>query len=440
MKNLIIIILVLALSCSKLISQSTFSLKEAIAYAMENNPDVANAKLAIEDAEAQVTGYLSIGLPKVSADLEYIYYPQVPQVPLPDAFAIAFGLPEDESNEVSFLSRNNFTAGIRANSLLFDGSYFTGLRAARLFKEMTQLQLYSAERVVANNVMDAYLPSLLIHESEKILDKNIENLAKVLFETKEIYKAGFAEQLDVDRLELSLANLKTEKDALTQQKEVAINGLKFLLNFPMEEELILEDNIESLLSDANNNVEGEINYYSRPEYKVAETGLALSELNVERFERGAWPKLEAFGAYQYQYQGDDFNQGFWAPTFLLGAKLSVPIFDGFERRANIDQAAIALKQNENNKKTLESLITLEVTNARKMYLIAIDKLESQNKNLALAQKIYDTTLIKYKEGVGSSLEVTQSEQSLYTTQQNRIQAMFDVLTTKVALDQAMGQK
>ena len=440
MKNLIIIILVLALSCSKLISQSTFSLKEAIAYAMENNPDVANAKLAIEDAEAQVTGYLSIGLPKVSADLEYIYYPQVPQVPLPDAFAIAFGLPEDESNEVSFLSRNNFTAGIRANSLLFDGSYFTGLRAARLFKEMTQLQLYSAERVVANNIMDAYLPSLLIHESEKILDKNIENLAKVLFETKEIYKAGFAEQLDVDRLELSLANLKTEKDALTQQKEVAINGLKFLLNFPMEEELILEDNIESLLSDANNNVEGEINYYSRPEYKVAETGLALSELNVERFERGAWPKLEAFGAYQYQYQGDDFNQGFWAPTFLLGAKLSVPIFDGFERRANIDQAAIALKQNENNKKTLESLITLEVTNARKMYLIAIDKLESQNKNLALAQKIYDTTLIKYKEGVGSSLEVTQSEQSLYTTQQNRIQAMFDVLTTKVALDQAMGQK
>ncbi len=439
MKNITIIIFVSLVFIELGFAQSKMSLDQAIDYAMLNNPEIVNAKLALNDADAQIEERKSIGLPKVNGTLEFNHYPQVPKQALPEAFALAFGLPADESNEVSFLLKNNFTAGVSASSLLFDGTYLTGLKAARLLKNYTQMQLHAKEKEVQNNVMDAYLPSLLIVETDKTLAKNIANLEKVLFETREIYKAGFAEQLDVDRLELSLANLVTEKEALEQQKEVAINTLKFVLAYPINEPLELEDNIESLLVESDKKkLTEEINFKNRPEFKVAEIGLELGELNIEQYERGYWPNLAAFGAYQYQYQGDNFSDGFWAPTFLLGARVNVPIFDGFQKRAQKDRATIELKQNINRKMMLVDLINLEVSNARKMYLLAKDKLASQDKNLALAERIYKTTQIKYKEGVGSSLEVSQSEQSLYQTQQNRIQAMFDLLRAKVALDQALG--
>ena len=144
----------------------------------------------------------------------------------------------------------------------------------------------------------------------------------------------------------------------------------------------------------------------------------MGELNIEQFERGFWPSVAAFGSYQYQYQGETFSDGFWAPTFVLGGRVSIPIFDGFSNRSKKERATIELKQNQNNTAMLSSLITLEIENARKGYLLAKDRLASQEKNLTLAEKIYETTKIKYKEGVGSSLEVTQSEQSfclLYTS-------------------------
>jgi outer membrane protein TolC len=420
-------------------AQQTFTLDEAVAHAMDNNLEITNARLAIEDAEQQIVERRSIGLPQVNGSLEYNYYPQVPVNALPAEFAAAFGLPPGEPVEVAFLLRNNFTAGLTANSLLFDGTYFTGLKAARLLRDYTQMELNATEEKVRNSVMDAYLPSLLITESMKTLDKNIKNLEQVLFETREIYKAGFAEQLDVDRLVLSLANLKTERSNLEQQKKITLDALKFTMNFPLDKDIAINDDINSLLSEASaEELTGEINYLNRSEFKVAEVGLKLGELNIEQFERGFWPSVAAFAGYNYQYQGNNFNDGFWAPTFVLGAQVNVPIFDGFSTRAKKERAKIDLMKNQNSKNMLSNVIRLEVENARNGYLLAKDRLSSQEENLKLAERIYNTTKIKYKEGVGSSLEVSQAEQSLYQTQQNKIQAQFDLLKAKVALEQALG--
>jgi len=436
---LYLIIAFTLLTVKVLTAQSTFSLEQAIDYALENNIEIKNAQLALDDADAQISERLSIGLPKVNGSVEFNHYPQVPKQALPDEFAQAFMLPPGEGQEVSFLLKNNFTAGVNASSLIFDGTYLTGVKAARLLKEYTEMQLKTQEQKTHNSVVDAYLPSLLIKESIKTLEKNITNLEVTLFETQEIYKAGFAEQLDVDRLELSLANLTTDLENLYEQNTIAINALKFTLNYPMDKELTLEDNIESLLVEANNDqLTEQIQYLNRAEFRVAEIGLKLGELNIEQYERGYWPSLAAFASYQYQYQGDNFTDGFWAPTFVIGANINVPIFDGFEKRAKKERAQIELTQNINSKMLLANLIKLEVENARKAYLQARKRLTSQEKNLALAERIYETTKIKYKEGVGSSLEVSQSEQALYQTQQNKIQAMFDLLNAKVALEQALG--
>ena len=445
MKEATIILMIIFLGLNISYAQRSYSLEEAIAFGIENNTQVKNAKLSIQDADAQITERKAIGLPRVNGSLKYDYYPQVPVQALPNEFTFAFrdsmgNLPPGFSEEVSFLLRNNFTAGINANALLFDGSYLSALEAARLFKQFVQADLKAKEKTAKDAVVDAYLPSLLITESLKTLDKNIKNLEKIRFETDEIFKAGFAEQLDVERLDLSLANLISEKEQLERQKTIVLNALKFAMNYPINSDIELTDDLNTLLAEATDEeLSAVVNHSIRPEYQVAEMGIKLNEINVTVNERGRWPSLAAYGAYQYQYQGDNFSDGFWAPTFLLGAQLNIPIYNGNENKAKVERAKIGLETAKNEQRMLASLIELQVQNARKVYLSAKANVESKEKNLALAEKIYNTTKIKYKEGVGSSIEVTQAEQALYQTQQNHIQALYDLLVAKMELEKVLGQ-
>jgi len=297
--------------------------------------------------------------------------------------------------------------------------------------------------MVRERVRDAYLPALIIQENLTILDKNITNVAALLKETKATYEAGFVEQLDVDRLELSLANLNTDRESLERQLKLAYDGLKFAIGYPIQDELAVSDNLNTLLKEASaEELQGNINYYSRPEYKQAELGVKLQELNIKYNKMGYLPSLSAEAAYQYGYQGNElFNDpnGFWVPTSFATLRLNVPIFDGFYTKALVQRARIEEEKARNQKQELERTITFEVENARKNYLNAYSRLKSQRKNLALAERIYRTTQIKYKEGVGSSIELSQAEQSLYQSQQNEIQAKYDLLTAKTALDKALGE-
>ena len=445
------LIVVLALVCSIAEAQETtvMSLQDAIAYGMEHDASIKNSKLNITDANEQIIESRAIGLPQINGSVNYQYYLKVPTSVLPSQFEeiIKAGnngqLPDGYSPQAQFALRNNFNFGAELNSLIFDGSYLVGLRAAKLYRQYVEEELRTAQRTVYNKVVEAYLPVLIVEENTTILQKNISNLEKLLAETQETYKAGFVEQLDVDRLDLSLANLKVEMENLARQKEIVLNLLKFTIGYPIDEPLAVNDNIQTLLVEASEeDLAGTINYYQRPEYKVAEMGVQLNEMNVDLYRAGYLPSLSGFANYQYGYQGNKlFNDenGFWVPTSLVGLKLNIPIFDGFNKRAKIQRARVGLAIAQNQKTELERAISLEVGNARTNYLNAKQRVASQEKNLQLAERIYDTTQIKYREGVGSSLEITQAEQSLYTSQQNYTQALFELLVAKADLYKALGK-
>lgn len=451
MRNIALSLLLSTLFSFGIMAQetATFTLEQAIKYAQEHHLSIQNAKYNIEDAEGQITERRAFGIPQVNGEVSYDYYFKVPTSVLPAQFEdiIRAGnggeLPPDYSPRAQFLFRNNFNLGLSFNAMVFDGSYFAGLRAARVFKDYVGQELISKEREVANQVVEAYLPALLIAENILILDKNIANLEKMLMEARETYKAGFIEQLDVDRLDLSLANLKVEKENLFRQKELALNLLKFSMGYPMNETLDVADQLDDLLEEASNEVlAGAIDYYNRPEYKVAEYGIRLNELNIDLYKSGYWPSIRALGSYQYGYQGNQLfsgDDGFWVPTALAGLRLNIPIFDGFEKKAKVERAKIGLAIAQNQKQELERVISLEVANARTAYVNAREQVQSQERNLQLAEKIYQTTQIKYREGVGSSLELTQAEQALYQTQQNKTQALYQLLLAKKRLDIALGK-
>ena len=425
------------------------SLQRAIDYAMDNNNDIQIARLNIKDAEQQIYETRATGLPQITGEVSFNRFLKIPTSVLPSAFEelIKIGnggdLPPDFSNQISFALKNSFQVGINLKTMLFDGSFFTGLKAARLFRTLVQKQLAAKEMKVKNQVIETYLPALIINENLTILDKNIGNLEKLLYETKALYKEGFVEQLDVDRLTLSLANLGVEKENLARQKEVSINYLKLTMNYPKNVELVITDDIAQLLSPVSaDDIEGAVNYYNRLDYKAIETSLQLNDLNIDYTRNIYLPSLNLNASYNQAYQGDKiFNDpnSFWAPTAIVGLSLNVPIFDGFGKKAKIQRAKLAYEIARTQQTQLSDLIYVEISNARIQYKSASKRLESQKKNLALAEKIHVTTQIKYKEGVGSSLEITQSEQSLFDSQRNYTQAMFDLLQAKVALDKALGK-
>ena len=178
---------------------------------------------------------------------------------------------------------------------------------------------------------------------------------------------------------------------------------------------------------------------NRPEVGLIDLGYELNELNLKNFKSQYLPSLRANAAYIYQYQGDDFTGGFWAPQAYVGLNLNVPIFDGLDKKAKIQRTMLDMQEVVNQKTELLQGIELEVKTARTSYVSAKENYLNQQKNLALAERIYNTTQIKYKEGVGSSLEVTQAEQEMYTSQSNFLQSLYELVSAKKQLEIALGK-
>ena len=450
MKQTILIfgLLVVGLSMQAQETES-FTLKEAIAYSQTKSNVVRTADLDIMRAKAEVQEYTSVGIPKLSAQVEYNYFIHLPTQLIPnDAFAfeipgISLPPPEPGYSETQFGTRNNLTFSLNLNTLVVDGSYFVGLKASKGLLEMTKRQAELSKYDIKHTVVKAYLTVLIAEENKKVIENNIKNLGAMKTETQAFFDNGLVEQLDVERLELSISNLEIELSALSRQVELAYNVLKFQMNYPLDQTIELSDALSDLLVlPESEDLDGDINTGQRLETDILKQTIHLNELNTKRFNLGYMPTLQAFAVHQQVLQRDDLfdgnSPGFF-PTTIVGLQLNVPIFDGLDKAAKIKKSRIDVEKFKLQLQDLERGIELEVKNTRAAYKNAQIRLENQDKNVALAQKILNTTRIKYKEGVGSSLEMTQAEQELYRTQANRMNALYELVVAKADLDKALGK-
>ncbi len=414
-----------------------YSLEDAVNYAALNSNTIRNARVDILDAEQNVREQLSTGLPQFNASLDFLHYLKVPVLPLPEAFAM--GDPNAPTS-IAFQLKNSFTGGVSMSAMLFDGSFFVGLRAARASSSYFNLQLEDAQRRLRSQVTQSYFPVLLLSTNVQILDNNIANLQRLLDETRAQYEAGFVEQLDVDRLNLSLRNLQSNRANVEQQQENALRALKFTLNYPEEQELQVADDLDQLQLEVEEAaLTADIPYQQRSELRLLDETLVLQDLNIELQRAAYLPKLTASAAAQYQYQGNNLSDGFWAPTVLVGLSAFVPIYDFGGRSSRLQRARLAKEKVVNQRDDVVRSIALEVLNARGTFRTASDRLQVNRENLDLAQRIYDVTQIKYTEGVGSSIETVQAEQQLYESQANYLSALYDALVAKEELYLALGR-
>lgn len=416
--------------------QTPLRMADCIQYAYDHHPNMRLAQLQIADADWQIKENKAIGYPQLSASIGYQYFLQRPGIP-----ASALGFPGAGDEKVAFNAYHSLTPAISWNQLLFSNSYLIGLKAARYYRDLVQGQVAVTRQNLRNGVIDTYLPALLISENLRILEKNIGNLEKLLAETKATTQAGFAEQLDVDRLELALSNLRTERENIARQQEVVVNALKFSMGMPVKDTLTLSDDLAKLLGEyAGADLSTELNFNNRPEYVQLLKGRDLNAIQVDLASKPWMPTVAAFLQYQPGFQGGFGNDTKWyfIPAAVVGVSLNIPIWDGGAAKAKRERAIIGVQTVDAQKQILENALTLDIENARKQYRNADERVKSQQKNLDLAQRIYNTTQTKYKAGVGSSFELVSAEQQLYSAQQSMMQAQYDLLAARVAIKKALG--
>ena len=417
---------------------NSFTVQQAVDYAKQNSVQVKNALLDYQVQKQTNREITSVAYPQISASGNFNDYLVIPTSLLPAEIA---GGPAGTYFPVRFGTKYNASGGFDVSQLLFDGQVFVGLIARGVALKFYEKQTEITEEMINVNVQKIYYQLVVGKQQMTSIDANIGRFEKLLKDTKEIYKQGFAERLDVDKVSVQLNNLQTEKIKIQSQLDAGNAGLKFLMNMPQKELLLLTDSItedkikENILAD-------NYKYEDRKEYQFLTIAKQLNEFNVRRYKLSYLPVLSAFGNYSKNAQRqrfDFFKGGQWFTTSLIGLKLSVPIFDGFAKSSRVQKAKIEVQRTNNNIEQLKSSIDNDVAQARLKITAAVVTMDNQKKNIELAEKVYNTTKIKYEQGLGNNQEIYNAQTELKIAQNNYYSALYDAIIAKIDYQKATGK-
>ncbi len=417
---------------------NSFSLQQTLDYAKRNNTQVKNALLNLQIQHQVNRGITAAALPNLGGNIAATEYFDVPTQVIPGD---AFGGPAGSLAAVQFGLKYNSTASLQLKQLLFDGQVFVGLQARRTSIEFQTKNVEVTTEAIKANVHKVYYQLVVSKTQVQLIDANIARLEKLLSDTKAMFKSGFAEKLDVDKINVQITNLQTQKLSILNNIEMGYLGLKTLIGMPAKETLQLTDSIsEADIKEVNTVANHQ--YADRKEYQYAMLGKKLNEYNIKRYQLAYLPTLAIEGTYAKQAYRTDFSffkKGDWYPASYVSLNLSIPIFDGFAKDAKVKQARLELQQTSNNIDNLQKNIDNEVQQATLNYKTAIATIDFQRKNMELAESVYSQTKKKFEVGTGSNTEISAAQTDLITAQTNYINALYSAIIAKVDYAKAIGK-
>jgi outer membrane protein TolC len=418
------------------------SLEEARRYALEHNLELRNAKADANIAARQVWEITASGLPQIDGSVGYQYFTDIPTNLVPAEF---FGGQPGEFAEIQFGTEQNLTAPLSVNQLIFDGSYIVGLQAARIFRELSQRTYQKSEIEINSMVTETYYLNLATVQNLEIMQENLENLEKTLFETQKMFDAGFTDAINVDQLKLTVANLRNRIASMERQKDLSLNLLKFQIGLDVEHPLELTDNLENLFGNISLEILSvyEFNPENHIDFRIMQSQEKMQLMTMRREWSFYLPNISAFYTRQENAFRNEFNffesGNSWYPTSIIGLNINIPIFSSGLRASRVKQARLELEKAQNNTLQVKQNLILQKQEAYSGMQTALEQYNSEKDNLELAEKILQRTQIMYREGMATSLELTQASDQFLSTQAGYINAMFELLNAKNKLEKALGR-
>lgn len=418
------------------------SLEESLRYALENNVDAKNAQLETLIAKATIVERRSEGLPQINGTVDMTYNAAIPVVFVPNEGPFADPSVELDVLPLRFGVPISSSVAVQATQMIFDGSYFVGLQAAKTYKMLTEYDRLKTETDVKETVKKAYYSVLVNDQRRELVEANLKRLDLLLEETNALYEAGFAEKLDVSRVKVQRNNLKTELDRVIAATAISVELFKLQIGLPGNQEIFLTESLEELQSRIDLNELINFDGQRRVEIDQISTNLDLVKLDLKNNQVQYIPRISAFATYQRnaaaERLGDIMQSQRWFTGAFIGGSLSIPIFDGLAKSARIQTNRVQIRQLENQSQFLENNIEVEKFQAKANLLNSISALEVQTENMDLALEVFEMTKIKYQEGVGSNLEVVEADSALKEAETNYFSALYDALIAKVELEKALG--
>ena len=444
MKNYLLLALFLGLSGTPVAAQQvvTLSLSEAVNYALENNLATKNARLELLISKATIKETFARGLPQINGAYNLDYNPKIPVVFLPNQ--PPFGDPSNPSDVIPARFGVSYSSGlgVTVSQMIFDGSFFVGLRASTTLLELTNKDLKKAEIDVVENVKKAYFGVLVNQQRIRLAGANLSRIDTLLKETTALNEAGFVEKIDVSRVQVQRNNTFTQVQRSQTALEISKQILKLQMGIPIEYEVELVETLQDLSTkEALVQLLGEEGS-DRIEIEQVATQITLVGLDLKNNVSQYMPKINFIGNARRSGAGNEldrvFNKSNWFGSSLVGVSMSVPLFDGFSKAARIQKNRVQLTQLENQRLFLKESFNSELYAAKANLRNDLNILEVQEANLQLATEVYQIARIKYKEGIGSNLEVVNADASLIEAEINYLGALYDGLISKINLEKALG--
>ncbi len=435
-----------------------YSINDCISYALQNQPSIKKIRLD-EQLQKEVNNEV-VGMtrPQITANGQFQYLFVIPKQRA-DANAFNFGdafsffkvdtpafldymsRPREKYSQFRFGLPLNLSAGIQASQLLFDAGVFVALQARKSLEELSILNTERSEQELKINITKAYYNCVIAEKRLALLNDNITLLQNLEGMTRKLYNEGFAEKIDADRLTVQRNNLMNEKTKIDNLIELSYLMLKFQMGMPLHSNLALSEDLTLDIIKTGLEIDPVVNYDNRIEMKLLQTAKKLNEYDLKRHQKSYLPTVAAAATGSFATQTIAFKELFTLPYFPTGALVlnaSMPIWDGNTRRAKVNQAKINLLKADLDISSFKNAVDLETGNARAQLKNSLISLENQEKNIELALKVYEISQRKFKEGLGSNIEMLQAETAYKEAQTNYFNSLYEAAIAKIDLQKALG--
>jgi outer membrane protein TolC len=405
------------------------SLQDALKMALQNNTNILNSELDLKMAQKKVWETMSSGMPQIDAKAAYSFYPKVPSLP-----ASFFDPNADENATIALMPKQNVVADITVSQLIFSGSYIVGLQATKVYYGLTQQNYEKTKLDVTETVVNTYHMLQLAEESRKILNQNLDNIDKTLYEITEMNKQGFLEKTDVDQLEVTANTIRNAINQIDSNLDMGYRLLKIQVGMEEIAKIELTDQMESgeaLTTSSTLLIAEQFNIDSNIDYQLIKTSEKAAQLDLKLAKASFLPTLNGFYNHTEKLKAPllDFQ-----PKDLIGVNLNVPIFSSGNRSSIVAQKRMAVEKAQNTQKFVSRSLLMQASQYQNDVKLKLEKYLNQKKSAELSDDIYQRTLEKYKQGMASSMDLMTSQNQYLTNLTDYYQSIYDLQGAKSKLE------
>lgn len=426
--------------------QGPYTLKQVLEMALQANTNIVKAKYDYQEGELKTKEVKSAALPQINinADLTDNVIRQA------FVFPAMLGDPNAGPDDYAVLRagmKYSTSASAQATQQLFNKSVFTGIKAAKVSEAFYRNNIQRTEEEVIQQVSTLFYQLASLQAQREVLLSNLEQTNKNLNITRERFENGLARKLDVDRLKVSATNIQTQLRTIEDTYANLINQLKLVagidVNIPVSiTEPLLADTTLYEINPALTATD--FSFENKIEYRQLNTQLSLYDLERKSYSAGYFPTLSAFGNYTYMGQSNNFflssdSNPLWFDVASVGLRLSIPVFDGLNKSAQMQQSKIRRMKTERDLAFTKQQSNMQYLNASKSFETSYASYLAQKENVALANSVYDVTLQNYNEGVSPLTDLLQAEASQMQAKSQLIESLLKVKEAEISLLKAKGE-